>query len=294
MFNARNELDQSRFVDDLTESIAEMDEMEMIKTNNIIETIHFRFSERLKRHSNMHSVNCNKNESSNNIIQSKQGNSVLALDDNQASKKMSLINNCDIRIGSNNERSPASAIDIGEDNDRQIVVLVSGQQASRTTAREPSSNTFGDHHDDYNRATIGRDRSHNRVGKFSCSMLDLSSAAIPTATTTTDDKSDSSKNEQGVASSRAKGLRQNQSFVQVPTIRSAKSDQSGGSGGDRRVGGAGEQVIIGFSEMPMAPGRAVSTATSTAASHRRCSTSSVHSLDSGLFLSRDVSPNQSS
>lgn len=291
MFNARNELDQSRFVDDLTESIAEMDEMEMIKTNNIIETIHFRFSDRLKRHSNMHSGNFNKNESANNITQSKSGNSVLALDDNQASKKLSLINNCDIRISSNNERTPALAGNIGEDNDKQIAVLVSGQQASRTTARKPSSDTFGDHHHDYNQATIGRDGSHHRVGKFSCSMLDLTSATMPTAATT-DNKSDSTKGAQGVESSTAKGLRQNQSFVQVPTIRSAKSDQSGG--GDRRVAGVGEQVIVGFSEMTMAPGKAVSAATFAAASHRRCSTSSVHSLDSGLFLSRDVSPNQSS
>lgn len=55
MFNAHNELDQSRFVEDLSESIAETDEMDIIRSQNIIETIHLKHLERLKRHAMSHS-----------------------------------------------------------------------------------------------------------------------------------------------------------------------------------------------------------------------------------------------
>lgn len=54
MFNAHNELDQSRFVEDLSESIAETDEMDLIRSQNIIETIHLKHLERLKRHAMLH------------------------------------------------------------------------------------------------------------------------------------------------------------------------------------------------------------------------------------------------
>uniref|UniRef100_A0A6G1SA16 IQ motif and SEC7 domain-containing protein 1 n=1 Tax=Aceria tosichella TaxID=561515 RepID=A0A6G1SA16_9ACAR len=54
MFNARNELDQSRFVDDLNESIAEMDEMEHIRAHNIVDSIHSRQLDCLRRHAQMH------------------------------------------------------------------------------------------------------------------------------------------------------------------------------------------------------------------------------------------------
>lgn len=54
MFNARNELDQSRFADDLSESIAEMDEMMAIKSRNIVEILHFKFTEKIYQHSLMH------------------------------------------------------------------------------------------------------------------------------------------------------------------------------------------------------------------------------------------------
>ena len=63
MFNARNELDQSRFVDDLSESIAEMDEMETIRAHNIVDTIYLKHQERLKHHAMIHS---NANNNSNN------------------------------------------------------------------------------------------------------------------------------------------------------------------------------------------------------------------------------------
>lgn len=272
MFNARNELDQSRFVDDLSESIAEMDEMQMIKTNNIIETIHFRYSERLKRHSVMHSGNCgNSNNENNHVMQTKSNNTVLALDDNQVSKKLSLINSCDIRITTNSEQTSALDSDC-KDNYKQIMPA----NSSTDTTTTPSSNILADHHHN-NIQPSGRDGSHHRAGKFS-SMLNLSSA-------TTDNKSDIVKDDgkyygQNIASSSTKGLRQNQSLAQASLL--ANDDQSSK--------GCGDRVLVGFS------GSATTTSTTNApvAAHRRCSTSSVHSLDSGLFLSRDVSPNQSS
>lgn len=54
MLNARNELDQTRFGDDLNESIAEMDEMEAIKNRNIVEIIHFKHTEKVRQHSLLH------------------------------------------------------------------------------------------------------------------------------------------------------------------------------------------------------------------------------------------------
>lgn len=266
MFNARNELDQSRFVDDLSESIAEMDEMELIKANNIIETIHFRYSERLKRHSIMHSGGGVNNEN-NIIMQSSSKNTVLALDDNQAGRKLSSMNNCDIKITNSNKQISSSASDSKDDNKQQQITVRSNN--SFTTTLDPSSNAR-DHHDQ----PLSRDEAHHQTGKFN-SMLNLSSAI-------TDSRSGIIKDEdccrQNIQSSNTKGLRENQSFVQPPGSRSANNDQS-----DLRAGG--EQVAAGLSGI---------AAAAASAAHRRCSTSSVHSLDSGLFLSRDVSPNQSS
>lgn len=267
MFNARNELDQSRFVDDLSESIAEMDEMEMIKTNNIIETIHFRYSERLKRHSIMHSGG-GKNNENNIIMQSKSKNTVLALDDNQVNGKLSSMNNCDIKITSSNKQISSSASDSKDDNRQQQITVRGNNSATSTPA--PSSDAR-DHHDQ----PLSQNGAHHQAGKFN-SMLNLSSAI-------TDSRSGIIKDEeycrQNIQSSNAKGLRQNQSFVQPPANQSANNDRSD-------VRASGEQVVAGLSGV-------VPTAAASAA-HRRCSTSSVHSLDSGLFLSRDVSPNQSS
>ena len=56
IFNARNELDQSRFFHDLSESIAEMEEMETIRVHNIIDVIHSKHLEYLKRHTMIHEV----------------------------------------------------------------------------------------------------------------------------------------------------------------------------------------------------------------------------------------------
>lgn len=237
----------------------------------------------------MHSGN---NESSNIIMQAKSSNNTaLALDDNPAGKKLSLINNCDIRISANNEQQQqqqqqlsASAADCKDNNSKQIVIA--GSCESAITSIAPSSDTIVDRYQIHYNQPTGRDGSHqHRAGKFS-SMLNLSSA-------TTDNKSDIAKDGgklcgQSIASSSSssstRGLRQNQSFVQAAASRSTNNDQSGG--------GRGEQVLVGFSGVAIVPN--TTAATSAAAAHRRCSSSSVHSLDSGLFLSRDVSPNQSS
>lgn len=89
MFNARNELDQSSFVNDLTESIAEMDEMESIRAHNIIETIHFKHQERLRRHAMMHNSNENVNQQPGLVSESEK-------------LSTSISNDCDIRKSNNN------------------------------------------------------------------------------------------------------------------------------------------------------------------------------------------------
>lgn len=82
MFNAKNDVDRGRFVDDLSESIAEMDEMESIKAHNVIETIHFKYQDRLSRHAMMHNTT--------------DKFSPQFRFDNRVDK--SLISNCDTRI----------------------------------------------------------------------------------------------------------------------------------------------------------------------------------------------------
>lgn len=209
MFNARNELDQSRFVDDLGESIAEMDEMESIKVNNISETIHFKYLERLKRHAMMHSG------SNENI----QPNQIIGIDNHQVTNKMlSMINSCDIV---NNKKSlPGSTIK-NQENSALNVTNVDENCGIKT--------------------------------KFN-SMLNLSSSSG-------DSKSDNNDKQKP-----SKGLRQNKSFINHP-----------------------QQIV----EQPTV-NQTTNSSLGSADAQRKCSTSSVHSLDSGLFLSRDVSPNQSS
>lgn len=209
MFNARNELDQSRFVDDLGESIAEMDEMKSIKVNNISETIHFKYLERLKRHAMIHS-------GSNENIQQIQA---LGIDNHQVTNKMlSMVNSCDIV---KNKKLP-------ENTNKQ---------------EDPVSNLASPSEVDEN---CGIKTKFN-------SMLNLSSS-----------NGDSKSDNVGKLNP-SKGLRQNKSFINHP-----------------------QQIA----EQPINQETSASSGSTDA--QRKCSTSSVHSLDSGLFLSRDVSPNQSS
>lgn len=224
MFNARNELDQSRFVDDLGESIAEMDEMESIKAHNLVDVLHFKYQDRLRRHTLMHG-----NGASEINIQS-----VISEENNHPKNKMlNIINNCDNRIQSNKDGKQQP---MGQDEIKE----------QRQSAQQPQSDSKTNSNVKSTTQTISTAR---RVqAKFS-SMLNLSSAA-------TDSKNDTGNNPQT-----NKGLRQNQSFaVQQPQQASIV-----------------EQVAEGSPR---------------GSQQRRGSTSSVHSLDSGLFLSRDVSPNQ--
>lgn len=200
MFNARNDLDRSRFVDDLSESIAEMDEMETIRAHNIIETIYFRHQERLRRHAAIH--NSNENISKQNVEH---------VNDSSKQSNGSLSNNCDNR---------------GSDDDRRLQAIKNKQDIDNSTAG------------------LAAGRAHRIQSKFN-SMFNLSSAT----------------NQEVVG-----GLRHNRSFAQQQKPMTGQQQPECSALGSDQLNGT----------------------------QRSCSTGSVHSLDSGLFLSRDVSPNQSS
>lgn len=233
MFNARNELDQSRFVDDLGESIAEMDEMETIKTNNIIDTIHFKYLERLQRHAMMH----NTDDHVPSLIDHHLRDEI-----HPQSKLVMKDNDCDT-LTSNKQ---ISALDEPmKQQSRTNPVFNPSSVSTVTTAGNNTSapNTL---------ATICVGRV---PAKFS-SMLNLSSVASAR-------HNDVGDNDTRRHQIQTKYARQNQLFVNQQSQRVIKSG-----------GGVRDEQAMG--------------------TQRRCSTSSVHSLDSGLFLSRDVSPNQSS
>lgn len=224
MFNARNELDQSRFVDDLGESIAEMDEMETIKAHNIIETIHFKYMERLRRHVVLHSTPTSA--SATTIVTGSFNENGFSDSTKRNNNKIAgMMNCCDTR--SMNFKQNADSEDVKQD-------------------------------------TATTSDGKNSKAKFS-SMLNLSSVCVET-------KRDSLCNANGnttaadtATDKQSKGLRHNLSYGQQLAVRNAERPNS------VQVASASNSAI-----------------------QRRCSTSSVHSLDSGLFLSRDVSPNQSS
>lgn len=232
MFNARNELDQSRFVDDLGESIAEMDEMESIKVHNISDTIHFKYLERLKRHAMIHS---GQNE---NILPLQT--TVLVNDNHQVSNKMlSMINSCDITNNNNNNNKKKQ------------------QQQQPFRNADNKQNDFSSNH----KTTSIVGESCGIKTKFS-SMLNLSSSS-----------NGDNNIKGGDICKPPKGLRLNKSFVNQP--QQIISEQ--------------QPVVSNYQTA-----NASSGSTTADAQQRKCSTSSVYSLDSGLFLSRDVSPNQSS
>lgn len=195
MFNARNELDRSRFVDDLNESMAEMDEMELIKTHNVVETIHFKQLERLRRHAMMHD-------------------------------EPGLIAN-------NKLKSSATTIM----NEEQIVFRNESESDRDTTE---SSNV----------TVIAKGSRRLPPTKFN-SMSNLASVAEIT---------DEIESNQPRMSQMIDLPPSDRSFGQHPACYVVQR-------------GVRSTNQIGV--------------------HRSCSTNSVHSLDSGLFLSRDVSPNQS-
>lgn len=209
MFNARNELDRSRFVDDLNESIAEMDEMEVIRTHNIVETIHFKQQDRLRRHALMHKPNGSE-------LKVVAGSARMMIDE----KIMEGIENDegDSTLGSN------------------VTVIQKG--------------------------------SHRLPSKFS-SMSNLASVVE------TKDENETTTNEL------AGGVK--------------AGNDDGVNGGLRPNGSIVHQMIEANSQR--GPLRGINHQNLITSNglivHRSCSANSVHSLDSGLFLSRDVSPNQS-
>lgn len=213
MFNAKNELDQSRFVGDLSESIAEMEEMETIKKHNLIETIHFRQQERLRRHRMSHAISEN------------------AEDKSRAGKVTNMIENCD----TSREQSDLAVIS-SQAKEARLCDGLTAPTKRKESDEIPIPRT--------NNQQEPKLRSEFR------SMLNLSSSGDYESRT------------------QAKGLRPNHSFLQHHQPDQAPQPR----GPDHQPGSHNDSGSSG---------------------QRRCSTGSVHSLDSGLFLSRDISPNQS-
>lgn len=207
MFNARNELDQSRFVDDLGESIAEMDEMETIRAHNIIETIHLKYLDRLRRHSMMHEA-IENNQVTNRLVRN-----------HESGETSSLMTNCDTR------------------NTRSENLLEFRDLKQEDCSEEELAGRAGPVHTKFN------------------SMLNLSNKPVDSEATTVGFDT----REQTLA----KDLKQN--LV-------AETEQPQANDKQQTAANQSDQMVA----------------------QRRCSANSVHSLDSGLFLSRDVSPNQSS
>lgn len=218
MFNARNELDQSRFVDDLSESIAEMDEMETIRAHNHIETIHFRQQERLRRHAMSHAIS--ENQADEKVSR-------------QTHKSATNQKSCDTTRRQHNQVVGETQRELENhrrSSDDQVISRREAQESEKIPISETSQ----------------RERKHR--SKFN-SMLNLSS------------------NDNDECKTQPKSLKLNHSFVQDRDQRQPHRsiDQPERSQND-----------------------------SGSSRQRRCSTNSIHSLDSGLFLSRDISPNQSS
>lgn len=318
MFNARNELDQSRFSDDLGESIAEMDEMESIRAHNIVETIHLKYQERLKRHAMLHadqndgltsnythhtnasSVVC-PSSSSSTTSTSSLSSTTSSLSTSTATSTTMMSNELKQNVRNNEIATAVSDNNtISSDND-------AGGASGKSTSCEQTKATASEHQqvrdeqsqdlaDDVKfnsdlRALAKEPNIFNSIkmaknnGKvrFS-SMMNLSSFAIRSSGRQLSVNYNNSNNHrqrqqtrpnqpsQALANavSLAKRLKPNLSFATSVPIEPAgsKSPDKRGCENQDRI----DQNCLA----------------------RRSSASSTHSLDSGLFLSRDVSPNQSS
>lgn len=201
MFNAHNDLDQSRFVEDLSESIAETNEMDLIRSQNIIETIHLKHLERLKQHALQHTEFKNS--------------------DNQITDQHMNISNI-----SNSK--------ICEDSNKQNMIL-----------RENISVTGTEHSEEY------------KEQRYQMKCLSMSDSCLSTVVENKDES---------LVPEKTQGLLQEESMLQPSGAANESSSRSSTS-----------NQSSGRNEL-----------------FRRCSASSIHSLDSGMFISRDVSPNQSS
>lgn len=76
LFNARNELDQKRFVEDLRESIAEMDEMEQIRITKSSSLVHLNNFMLADNNDNNDNKNTNENTNASGSNKSNENNNI--------------------------------------------------------------------------------------------------------------------------------------------------------------------------------------------------------------------------
>lgn len=241
MFNARNELDQSRFVNDLSESIAEMEEMEVIRAHNIIEKIHVTHQERLRRHAMMHEMQS-------------IGDVHHQFENDKLSRDLT------INFDSKKRRAASS---------EKLIILEDESEKQEVEKTEKPSDA------DKKSDASTKSKPRRLQSKFS-SMSNLSSVSEGHDDEQSNICKENRINDQTkviTKGSLSNGLRLNRSFVQPikPTNEAAQPLPR-----PRRR-----------TNEPLLPADRLNR------NQRSCSTNSVHSLDSGLFLSRDVSPNQS-
>lgn len=257
MFNARNELDQSRFADDLIESIAEMDEMETIRAHNIIDAIHFKHLDRMRRHAMIHDDGSNDE---NNQASSTTNHNVVTCNKQQQGQ-FSLMNNCDIiKIDNHVQVKISDQFEQAADNRHSTITIASSSSSSSSSSTS---------------TTQSQRSKGSSQSKFS-SMLNLPTEGAAV---------DCINNLQTNNISNQASVKQNlsSSSHQQPTSSSSTGHQ--------------RMPMIDQSDNSSSRSdseQQVAAAVRAGAQQRRNSASSVHSLDSGLFLSRDVSPNQSS
>ena len=296
LFNARNELDQSRFVGDLSESIAEMEEMETIRVHNIIETIHFKHQERLRRHSMMH----DELQASQMVANATTASGGADARDKLARRGLPMV---DFATRSSKKSTNCTPSDPGD----QLVILeedsVAGKQLQQQQQPQRPPSISGGNREEQNKEnnlrliggsdgdqTSQRSKRTRRLRSKFSSMSNLSCVSEGRDDEDAQHRSDGDTNElpppRPGASNRsrialqqgANGelLRREPSSNAALASRRPQGLVSGGIG--QRNGGAGG---------------AQRSSERLNANHRSQSSASVHSLDSGLFLSRDVSPNQS-
>lgn len=306
MFNARNELDQSRFSDDLAESIAEMDEMESIRAHNIVNTIHSKYQDRLKRHTMMHSQSEGSSLAPFAGVSSVSTTSTSSLSSASSSMSTSAatktLNNQGYqqRTDEQQAKAPSDA----SSNTCDMIRNISGKAKYEQLALNNDINTENKQSKDltddiiinHDLKSIAKEstkiaKQSSKV-KFS-SMMNLSSYDVSLG-----DASDvpctgehSSKCLQIVAE-RQHREKQQHHHLDRQTLVVTKSNLA-------------QRLKPNLSCMFRCPSpntdsnaneigtKQKQKKSSSNGLGRRGSTSSTHSLDSGLFLSRDISPNQS-
>lgn len=123
MFNARNELDQSRFAEDLSESIAEMSEMDAIRTRNIVELLHFKNTEQLRLHSLMHRKKKSADDKTLSVTRETISNNPLVPESTR--------NHCDTKTDSQSKRV-VQFMDQMDQDSTATTILINGQAQNWT------------------------------------------------------------------------------------------------------------------------------------------------------------------